>query len=121
MYLIFGFLTTALAFFIYQVCFALGLRSATIANTIASVIAVVFAYFTNKAWVFQSKNYEPRVLLREMAAFFSGRAFTWFVETALLFVLVDLAKLHETYCKIGTSVIVIILNYLISKKAVFKK
>jgi putative flippase GtrA len=120
-YAIVGLLTTALAFGVFQLCFFAGLRSAAIANTVASALAILFAYFANKVWVFRSKSFALALVSREMAAFFAGRAFTWFVETALLALLVDLAALNETYCKLGASVLVIVLNYFISKKAVFKQ
>ena len=69
--------------------------------------------------MFRSASWAPAVLTREVAAFITGRLATYIMETLLLVLLVDVMDLPGFICKIFTSVLVVIGNYLISKKAVF--
>ncbi len=120
-YGVFGVLTTVLNLFVFFV-FRDKLRLPLItANTIAWIIAVVFAFVTNKLFVFNSKSWEPAVWVKELVEFFSSRIFTFIVETVLLFLSVKVCHLNEKLCKVAITVLVIILNYVLSKLWVFKK
>lgn len=112
-----------------------------IANCLSWLCAVIFAFVTNKLWVFESKSWKPDIFLKELASFFSSRIVTGIVEIIGVPVLSKLgtddvcfAILKRTplksvdflfsdgfYSKILISVVVIILNYIFSKLFVFKK
>ena len=91
------------------------------ANCIAWVVGVVFAFVTNKIWVFESKSWSPSVAGKEFAGFMSARLFSFAVETAMMFVMVSLLSLNDLLAKIIVGVVVIIMNYAFSKLFIFKK
>ncbi len=117
LYLIFGALTTAVNWAVYFPLTKLTPIHYQAANVISWIAAVVFAYFTNRKYVFESKNENKTA---EFVKFTSGRVFSLLAETALLFILIDVVHFHEDLSKIGGQVIVVILNYIISKVFVFK-
>ncbi|MEE1335147.1 GtrA family protein [Methanobrevibacter sp.] len=88
-----------------------------ISNIIAWFFSVLFAYITNRIWVFESKS--PHIL-KEMSLFFGGRIFSGVVDTALMYLFIDVLTIGDTISKIVVQVIVIILNYIFSKLIVFK-
>ena len=118
-YLICGALTTLVGIVVFYLCNNLGLNVA-LSNTVSTVAAVSFAYFINKIIVFRSASWKAVVLLREILTFITGRLATYVLETLLLILLVDMAGLNAFICKLFTSILVIVGNYLFSKKAVFK-
>lgn len=117
-YVIFGVLTTivniAVYFFFARIC---GINY-LIANIIAWVVSVLFAYITNRIWVFESKNTK---ILKEVSLFFSGRLFSGIADTALMYLFIDILMIGDFISKIVIQVIVVILNYVISKVIVFKQ
>ena len=119
-YLIFGVLTTAVAFITYAVFLFIGMGIFS-ANTLSTFIAIVFAYVTNKIWVFEALDFNIKKILKEFAVFLSSRFFSYVVDTVLLIILVDFFLQDPLISKLGTSVIVIILNYVSSKLIVFRK
>ena len=120
-YLFFGGLTTVVNFLVYFPCHHwLGL-SAAISNVIAWVVAVAFAYLTNKPFVFKSHDWSWKTVGPELAKFVSCRVGSGFLETAIIFVTVDVLGWDGTIWKVGTSVLVVILNYVASKLLVFRK
>lgn len=131
-YLIFGVLTTAVNWVTYILLVKLAGMGATdtkitIANAIAWVVAVTFAFITNKLWVFESRSFSANVFWKEAAAFFGARIFTglfeMFLPTALMKLGMDqpLFGVEGFLAKIVTSVLVIILNYVLSKLLVFRR
>lgn len=92
-----------------------------IADIFSWIIAVLFAFVTNKIWVFQSKNDTILAFVREAVAFFAGRVATLVVEEVILFVFITMLQWNSLGVKIAAQVIVIVLNYVISKLLVFKK
>ncbi len=117
LYLIFGGLTTAVNWVVYFPLTKLTPIHYQAANVISWIAAVVFAYFTNRIFVFESKNKNKTA---EFLKFTSGRVFSLLAEMALLFILIDGVHFHEDLSKIVGQVIVVILNYIISKVFVFK-
>ncbi len=88
-----------------------------ISNAIAWFLSVLFAYITNRIWVFESKS--PNIL-KEMSLFFGGRIFSGVVDMLLMYTFIDLLVLDSSISKIIVQIIVIILNYIFSKLIVFK-
>ena len=88
-----------------------------VSNVLAWFFSVLFAYITNRTWVFESKSPE---ILKEMSLFFGGRIFSGVVDTALMYLFIDVLVLGNTFSKIVVQIIVIVLNYVFSKLIVFK-
>ena len=89
------------------------------AQTIAWVAAVLFAFVTNKWWVFESHTLNPGKVWREFVPFVLCRVATFLFNLAALFVMVDLMKMEFFLCKLLISVVVVILNYVFSKILIF--
>ena len=125
-YLIFGAATTFVNWCVYGMLLRFFAISLTAANVISWIAAVTFAYFTNKIWVFESRSWQPKLVLREAAAFFGARALSGVVEIAgmplLLLLGLDQAifGIEGFAAKVLIGVIVIILNYVLSKLIVFR-
>lgn len=137
-YIFFGITTTLVNYVVFFIFKKAGITSTdfglTIANAIAWLTAVAYAYVTNKLWVFESKNIEPAFVVKEAFKFVLGRLFSGLFEIFLPIPLTHLfskgisLKLagFEMYfdaqwtAKIIVSAIVIILNYCISKLLVFR-
>ena len=118
-YLFFGALTTAVSVLSYALFYEI-LSVSNIASTVISwVLAVSFAFVTNKLFVFESKSWKNAP--KEALDFFIGRVLTGVLEVALMYVFVDLLEFDGVLVKIFVNIIVIILNYIISKLFVFKK
>ena len=120
LYLIFGILTTAVDYMVAMCCFELLGMGELMANNIAWVVSVIFAYITNKIFVFQSKSMERKVLIREIFSFFSARVLTLLLADVIIFVAVRL-HIGFFWAKIISSVFVVIANYILSKLYIFKK
>lgn len=120
-YGIFGVLTTVINIACYEVLYSHVHISNVVSNIIAWVIAVAFAYVTNKIWVFESKSLAPKVLLTEIWKFITCRLATGALDLAIMYVGVDLMHGPSMMLKIISNVIVILLNYVASKIIIFKK
>ena len=121
LYLFFGGLTTVISiavFWLFRRPFGL---NELIANVISWVIAVLFAFFTNRVWVFRAPTKTAGEFFRQMGSFFGGRVVTLLIEEALLAVFITWLGFPDMPVKIAAQVIVIVLNYVISKLFVFKK
>ena len=91
------------------------------ANLIAWVAGVIFAFVTNKLFVFESKSWRPSIAGKEFTGFVGARVFSLFVEMLGMFVMVTLLTWNELVAKLIVGVIVIIMNYIFSKLLIFKK
>lgn len=120
-YLFFGVLTTVVNYLVYLPCYNLLGLSSALSNAIAWVVAVAFAYLTNKPFVFKSHDWSMAVVLPELAKFVACRIGSGLLETGILFVFVDYLGYDGNILKIITSVLVVILNYIGSKLLVFTK
>lgn len=120
-YLIFGILTTAINEAVYYVCFHPLHRSNLFSTAVAWFAAVLFAFITNKLWVFGSKSFSKSVFLRECLSFFSCRIATGILDMAIMYVSVDCYGQNELLWKLLSNGVVIVLNYVASKLLIFKK
>jgi len=121
-YLIFGTLTTLIALTIYYVLTFTVLNSDNaielqVANIISWTGGFIFAYITNRKFVFNSKNNR----LKELFLFFLSRISTLLLDMLIMFIFVTLLKYNDSIFKLISQVIVIISNYILSKLIVFKK
>ncbi len=120
-YLFFGVLTTAVDYAVSFVCHY-GLQlSPTVSTVIAWAAAVIFAFFTNKAWVFGSLDWSGKTLLPEFLKFTGSRVFSGVLVTVCIQVTVERLGWNFALMKVATSILNIILNYIFSKLLVFRK
>ena len=120
-YLFFGVLTTVVNYLVYLPCYNLLGISGSVSNVIAWVFAVAFAYLTNKPFVFKSYDWSKQTVIPELSKFIGSRVFSGALETAIIFVTVDVLAWNGNAMKLVTSVLVVIVNYVASKLVVFKK
>ena len=120
-YIFFGVCTTLVNIFAYWAC-AHPLNLSTItSNVIAWVTGVLFAYFTNRTWVFHSDTTCMKDIIIEIFFFFSCRFGTGIIDTIIMYVFIDILGLNDVVIKVISNMIVIVLNYLASKLIIFKK
>ncbi len=117
-YLIVGGMTTLVSIVIYALCTKAFHINYMIANVISWIISVLFAYVTNRIFVFKSKS--DNIFL-EVYQFFKYRVISLGIELLLMYVFVELINIDDMISKIIVQVIVIVLNYVFSKLFVFKK
>ena len=120
-YLFFGgctFLVSIITFYIFN---KILLLNEHVANVISWILAVSFAYITNKLCVFYSKTNNNKELLKEIGSFISARILTLVIEEIILFIGINMLKLDAMFIKILAQIIVIASNYILSKLFIFKK
>ncbi len=120
-YLIFGVLTTVVNYAVYLPVYNLLHLSAAVSNILSWVVAVAFAYLTNKPFVFQSHDWSRKTVVPELTKFVSCRIASGAMETGILFLTVDLLHWNGNVWKLVTQVLVVVLNYVASKLLVFRK
>ena len=120
LYLVFGAMTTVINVVSYHISYEkLGISN-VISTSIAWIIAVLFAFVTNKAFVFESKK-KNKEAIKEAANFILCRIGTGIIEVGMMWVFVDLLLLDGTVMKLITNIIIIVLNYVASKFFVFRR
>ena len=133
-YVIFGVLTTLVNFFAFWLFTKiLGEELYLINNAIAWVVGVIFAYITNKLFVFESKSWDLKVVTKEITGFLGARIFSFLVEEGGMFLFITVLGLGEKsltilnltitgqfIVKILLAVIVVVMNYVFSKFFIFK-
>ena len=133
-YVIFGVLTTFVNFFAFWIFTKIfGEDLYLVNNAIAWVVGVVFAYVTNKLFVFESKSWDLKLIAKEITGFLGARIFSFLVEESGMFLFVSVLGLGESsltllgftitgqfIVKILLAVIVVVMNYVFSKFFIFK-
>ena len=120
LYLIIGALTTLVSFLVQWICKDIFLFDNVFWETaVAWFCSVLFAFFTNKLIVFESK--QKQGFFQELFMFYGARGFTGALEIGSMFLFVDIARLNYWAVKIITNVVIIVLNYILSKFIIFKK
>ena len=138
-YVIFGVLTTVVSWGSYTVFVEMLSMKVFVGNLLSWICAIVFAYITNKLWVFESKSWKPSVIGKEIVTFVASRGVTGVIEIVCVPLLAKtgfdnlfygiLEKMNISigilftdgiYSKIFLSVVVVILNYFFSKFIIFK-
>lgn len=121
LYLLFGGLTTLVSLLSFWVINGVLCVNEHIANTVSWILAVAFAFFTNRVWVFDAPTKTAGAFIRQMLVFYGGRLFSFGVEEVILFVGITWLHGPAMPIKIAAQVIVIALNYVLSKWLIFKK
>ncbi len=117
-YLIFGGLTTLISIITYALFAKLFHIDYLISNVLSWIISVLFAYITNKIFVFESKSKKN---IKEITSFFFFRVVSLIMEMVILYIFVDMLHIDDLVTKIIAQIIVIVANYIFSKVFVFKK
>lgn len=120
LYLIFGVLSTIVNILTYVFCTRNLNIEFLISNWIAWIVAVLFAYTTNKFFVFESKEINIKFLIKELSSFVSCRLLSGIIEMILMYTMISLMSLNDFIVKIITNVVVVILNFIFSKLIIFK-
>lgn len=120
LYIIFGVLTTFINIVVYYICsYILGLDT-ILSNVIAWILSVLFAYVTNRKWVFESKTIEKKDVFKEITSFFGCRLTTGVVDIVIMYLFVDVCGFSGLITKCFSNIIVIVANYVASKLIIFK-
>ena len=117
-YLIFGILTTLVNIVVYTFCKDVLQIQYLISNAIAWIVSVLFAYFTNRKYVFESHN---SLIINELVKFIGARVSTGIMDMLLMWLFVDVLSMQSMISKIIVNVVVVILNYIFSKLFVFQE
>lgn len=126
-YLFFGVMTTLVNWIVYALMMLLPGVKVELANAVAGVVAILFAYVTNRIFVFRSTSNQKQEIFMEFLRFLGGRAVTFAIELfgvpALFYLGLKQAVfgIEGAIAKGIVSVVVIVLNYVFSKLFVFKK
>lgn len=126
-YIFFGGATTAVNWLVYALLVEVFHADITLSNAIAWLAAVIFAFITNKLFVFESKSFASAVIWKEALSFLGSRLLSGLLEivgpTALMAIGLDmpLFGIDGFAAKLVVSIGVIVLNYVLSKLLVFRK
>lgn len=120
LYLFFGVLTTAVNVMVYFVFRSVFSMEMWLANSLSWMISVLFAYLTNRMWVFQSTKQGRRHITLELINFVFYRGLSFVLDMLSMLLLLDFLQVSDFYSKLITQVIVVVANYLFSKWLIFK-
>ena len=120
LYLLFGGLTTIVNILTFYIFRKLNVEL-YISNIIAWIISVLFAFITNKLFVFESKNKTKTENIKEITSFFGFRLLSLVFDMGSMFLLINILKINDLLSKIFANILVVILNYIFSKLFIFKK
>ena len=120
LYLVFGVLTTLVDWVVSFALYRTALET-HLSNVIAWAAAVLFAYITNRVWVFESRREGASAIVRELGVFAGGRVATLAMQELVFLAFHDLLQISEYIVKVIAAVLVVIGNYAISKWIVFRK
>ncbi len=127
MYVIMGVATTVICWGSYFLFTDILSFELNVSNILSWLVAVIFAFVVNKWYVFEAKSLDFKTVVKELIAFIGSRIFTgiiaWILFPILLFFGID-RFIFDTpgfLAKIVTSIVEIVLNWVLSKYVVFKK
>ena len=112
-----GVITTLINIIAYWALTRLLAVNVTISTVIAWIVAFIFAFWSNRVWVFRSHGR----IITEFAEFLSARIATGILDVVIMYVFADVLAWPDVPVKAASNIIVIILNYVFSKLFIFKK
>lgn len=119
-YLFFGVLTTLVNFLVFELARFFQVHY-TISTIIAWIMSVIFAYITNKVFVFESKSFKLQTLAKESLSFVGFRLISGLCDLGFMIFAVEMISMNESIAKLVANVFVVIMNYVFSKLFIFKK
>lgn len=127
-YVFFGLLTTVVSmgsFYIFNQLLGTELflkdKNYLAANVLSWIAAVLFAFVTNKIFVFSSRSWKAAVVWKEFAGFVSARLFSLLVDMGLMYLFISIMGMHEMLAKFIVQIVIVIINYVFSKLFIFQK
>lgn len=120
-YVFFGGLTTVVNYAVYIPCNQWLHWSATLSQTLAWIVAVIFAYLTNKPFVYKSLDWSLKVLVPEFGKFVLSRLGSGVLNVVLMCLTVDILHWNSILMMVIVSVLVVVINYITGKVMVFNK
>ncbi|MFD0897519.1 GtrA family protein [Loigolactobacillus binensis] len=120
-YIVFGVLTTAVNLGVFWLASSQLHLYYLLANLLAWFLSVVFAFFTNKYFVFKSRTVGLLPFLKEFLLFLWMRVLSGVFDMGSMFVMVSVLKINDVFAKILTQFVIVILNYTFSKAVIFKE
>lgn len=121
LYGIFGVLTTLINIVAYWLCTRMLNVPVVPSTIIAWLVAVFFAYYTNRTYVFHSTTASLKGVISEAAEFFACRIATGVIDVIIMYIFVDVLNFDDVIIKTASNILVIILNYIASKLFIFSK
>lgn len=118
-YIVFGGLTTVVNIVVFFLLDTGLSWPYLVANGVAIVVSILFAYVTNKLFVFKTKGLNTRENIYEFFRFIGFRLLSGLADMATMWVLVDLMTVDTNLAKLATQFIVVVLNYIFSKFLIF--
>lgn len=119
-YAVFGILTTLVNIGVYWLGAHVFGWSVMVSTVTAWFGSVLFAYLTNRKWVFHSDAHGVKALLKECLSFFAARLLSGGLDWVLMYVFVDLIGYNDVFVKVLSNIVVIVVNYAASKWIVFR-
>lgn len=119
-YILGGAMTTIVNYSVYIVCTRLLGMGYLAGNLSAWIVAVIFAYITNKYFVFQTPWYPARII-KECISFVIGRVASLAIESVILYLFIDILLFNDILVKIISNIVVVVLNYMFAKLFIFQK
>jgi putative flippase GtrA len=120
-YLVFGVLTTAVNIVVYTFLVTFFNMDYKLATTIAWILSVLFAFITNKLYVFNSKDLSISLMMKEFANFVFFRLMSLVIDIIIMVIIIDVLKGNDILAKFIANGVVIVMNYFTSKYVTFKK
>jgi len=120
-YFIFGVLTTIINVLVFFILFHFIGLSNVISNVIAWIVAVNFAFITNRLFVFGKNDNSLYQTSKQFFLFIISRVYSGILDIAFMLLTVDILNFNEIIMKIGSNIIVVIINYFLSKNYIFTK
>ncbi|MBR0462180.1 MAG: GtrA family protein [Erysipelotrichaceae bacterium] len=120
-YLFFGGCTFVVSMASFYLCNKVMVLNEHVSNIVSWILAVLFAYITNRKYVFESKTNDFKGLVKEITSFFSARLLTLGIEEVIIFVGCNLMHIDALIVKLIGQIVVIVSNYFLSKLFIFKK
>ena len=119
-YIFFGGLTVFINIVAYWIFYNYLNLSLVLSNTLAWIVAVIFAFITNKLFVFNSKTANKVQFFKEISSFFMFRLLSYLIDMSMMFFMVTSLSISDMISKIIVNIVVIIFNYIASKLFIFK-
>lgn len=120
LYIFFGGITTLINIISYYISYKTLHLSNVTSTILAWIFSVIFAFISNKVWVFGSKSWNKNIVTKELVSFISVRLLTGFLDVAIMYIGVDLLNYNGLLMKIASNLFVLISNYIGSKLFIFK-
>lgn len=119
MYLVMGGITTFINIFSFWLFESVIGWNYTLANIIAWIFSVLFAYISNKLYVFESQHSSASELVNEILSFFGFRVLSLGIDLVVMWLCISILNINPLLSKVFANIFVLILNYLFSKFFIF--